>query len=209
MSSPGRPLEGRFFRDRDTVEIARDLLGCLLWRRIGRRWLSVRIVETEAYLGANDPASHARRGLRSRRNEAMYLPGGHLYVYFTYGMHWCANVVTGEADVAEAVLLRAGEPMEGLEEIRAHRAKAANDRELTSGPGRLCQALAIDGELNGASLRGPDVVLTSGPAEVNVSDEEIGVTPRIGIDRSGVADWPLRFFIRSNPYVSGPVSLRR
>src|SRR5438270_343134 len=105
----------------DTVTVARALLGCVLWRRIGRELLAARLVEVEAYLGANDMASHARRGLRSARNESMYLGGGHAYVYFTYGMHWCMNVVTQEADIAEAVLLRAAEPVRGIESMRARR----------------------------------------------------------------------------------------
>lgn len=200
--NPSSPLPSEFYRARDTVEIARSLLGCILWRRIEGEWLAVRIVETEAYLGANDPASHARNALRSKRNEAMYLEGGHLYVYFTYGMHWCANVVTGEADIAEAVLLRGGEPVSGIDTIRANRPKARTDRDLTAGPGRLCQALGIDGALNGASLTGPAVVLTAGTA---VPDEDVSVGPRVGIENSGVAHWPLRFFDRTSRYVSrGP-----
>src|SRR5688572_4586670 len=111
-------LPRRFFLQ-DTVAAARALLGSTLWRRMDHgELLAVRIVETEAYLGANDLASHARRGLRSERNASMYLEGGHAYVYFTYGMHWCMNVVTAEAGIAEAVLLRAAEPLRGLEAIR-------------------------------------------------------------------------------------------
>ena len=118
----------------DTVTVARALLGCVLWRRIGRELLGARLVEVEAYLGANDMASHARRGLRSARNESMYLGGGHAYVYFTYGMHWCMNVVTQEADIAEAVLLRAAEPVQGIESMRARRPKAKRDVDLMNGP---------------------------------------------------------------------------
>ncbi|HEY2828585.1 MAG TPA: DNA-3-methyladenine glycosylase, partial [Thermoanaerobaculia bacterium] len=135
-----RKLSRSFYLD-DTVSVARALLGCVLWRRIGDEVLSARIVETEAYLGANDPASHARRGLRSARNESMYLAGGHAYVYFTYGMHWCMNVVTQEADTAEAVLLRAAEPLRGVESMRERRPKAKRDHDLMNGPGKLCAAL--------------------------------------------------------------------
>ena len=120
----------RSFYSDDTVTVARALLGCVLWRRLGRELLAARLVEVEAYLGANDSASHARRGLRSARNESMYLEGGHAYVYFTYGMHWCMNVVTQEADVAEAVLLRAAEPVKGIETVRAWRPKAKRDADL-------------------------------------------------------------------------------
>src|SRR5215207_4428796 len=122
-------LPRAFYLD-DTVTVSRNLLGCILWRRIGRTLLAARIVETEAYLGANDTASHARRGLRSDRNASMYLDGGHAYVYFTYGMHWCLNVVTQDADVAEAVLLRAAEPLRGIEAMRERRPKAKKEREL-------------------------------------------------------------------------------
>ena len=109
----------RAFYLHDTVSVARALLGCVLWRRLDDgELLAARIVETEAYLGANDMASHARRGLRSERNASMYLEGGHAYVYFTYGMHWCLNVVTQEADLAEAVLLRAAEPVRGAKPSR-------------------------------------------------------------------------------------------
>jgi len=197
---PPRPLPSTFYTG-ETVLIARALLGCLLWRRLGDEWLAVRIVETEAYLGANDPASHARRGLRSKRNEAMYLPGGHAYVYFTYGMHYCMNVVTAEDGIAEAVLLRAGEPVAGVETMRRHRRSARRDTDLTSGPAKLCQALSIDRAIDGASLRGPEIVMSR---RDRVLDEEtIGVSPRIGVDYAGeAARWPLRFFLIGSQYVS-------
>jgi DNA-3-methyladenine glycosylase len=187
---------------RDTVTVARALLGCVLWRRIGRELLGARLVEVEAYLGANDMASHARRGLRSARNESMYLDGGHAYVYFTYGMHWCMNVVTQEADVAEAVLLRAAEPVRGIESMRARRPKARRDVDLMNGPGKLCAALAIDRALDGEPLDGNRLFLTA--RDVAVDEHDIAVSPRIGIDNSGdAAHWPLRFYLRGNAYVSG------
>src|SRR5438045_7616369 len=142
----------REFYLQDTVTVARALLGCTLWRRRRRELLAARLVETEAYLGANDAASHARRGLRSPRNESMYLEGGHAYVYFTYGMHWCLNVVTQESDIAEAVLLRAAEPVRGIEAMRKRRPKAKRDRDLMNGPGKLCAAMQIDENLDGAAL---------------------------------------------------------
>lgn len=195
-----RPLPASFYQG-ETVLIARALLGCVLWRRTGNEMLAVRIVETEAYLGANDPASHARRGLRSPRNEAMYLPGGHAYVYFTYGMHFCMNVVTAEDDVAEAVLLRAGEPVSGIDGMRARRPRARRDTDLTSGPAKLCQALDIDRKLDGASLKGPALVLTA--RDRTIDEEDIGVSPRIGVDYAEeAAHWPLRFFLKGSPFVS-------
>lgn len=186
---------------RDTVTVARDLLGCVLWRRIGRSVMAGRIVETEAYLGANDPASHARRGLRSARNASMYLKGGHAYVYFTYGMHWCLNVVTQEEDTAEAVLLRAVEPIRGIDAMRARRPKAKRDFDLTNGPGKICMAMDIDRSLDGERLDGDRLYVTG--RDVELREEDIVVTPRIGIDNSGEAvSWPLRFLVRGNRYVS-------
>jgi DNA-3-methyladenine glycosylase len=191
----------RAFYLQDTVTVARALLGCLLWRRIDGHLLAARIVETEAYLGANDAASHARRGLRSARNESMYLEGGHAYVYFTYGMHWCLNVVTAEADIAEAVLLRAAEPVRGIETIRERRPKAKRDFDLMNGPGKLCAALGVDKSLDGESLRGDRLYITKG--DLASSDEDIAISPRIGIDGApDAAHWPLRFFLRGNRYVS-------
>jgi DNA-3-methyladenine glycosylase len=192
----------RSFYLHDTVTVARALLGCVLWRRFDDGMLlAARIVETEAYLGANDMASHARRGLRSERNASMYLEGGHAYVYFTYGMHWCLNVVTQEEGLAEAVLLRAAEPVRGIEAIRERRPKAKKDTDLMNGPGKICMALDIDRRLDGASLRGQSLWLA--PRDVEIADDAIAVSPRIGIDNSGdAAAWPLRFFVRGNRYVS-------
>jgi DNA-3-methyladenine glycosylase len=186
----------------DTVTVARALLGCVLWRRLEHgELLAARIVETEAYLGANDMASHARRGLRSARNESMYLEGGHAYVYFTYGMHWCLNVVTQEAGLAEAVLLRAAEPVRGIEIMRERRPKAKKDTELLNGPGKICMALDVDRRLDGTSLRGDLLWLTG--RDIEIGDDGIAVSPRIGIDNSGdAAAWPLRFFLRGNRHVS-------
>lgn len=194
------PLARSFYL-RDTVQIARDLLGCVLWRRIGRTLLAARIVETEAYLGANDPASHARRGLRSPRNESMYLDGGHAYVYFTYGMHHCMNVVTQEADLAEAVLLRGAQPLQGIELMKERRPKAKREFDLMNGPGKLCAALGIDRALDGEPLDGKRLFLT--PRDMTIADDDVAVTPRIGVDYAGdAAAWPLRFFLRGNRYVS-------
>jgi DNA-3-methyladenine glycosylase len=185
----------------DTVSIARALLGCVLWRRLDNELLAARIVETEAYLGANDLASHARRGLRSARNESMYLAGGHAYVYFTYGMHWCMNVVTQEADTAEAVLLRGAEPVQGLEAMRRRRPKAKPDHELMNGPGKLCAALGIDRALDGVALNSDVLFLTA--RDIAVSDDDIAISPRVGVDNAGdAAHWPLRFYLRASRHVS-------
>ena len=190
----------RAFYLHDTVTVARALLGCVLWRRLeDGQLLAARIVETEAYLGANDMASHARRGLRSERNASMYLDGGHAYVYFTYGMHWCLNVVTQERDVAEAVLLRGAEPLRGIDSMRERRPKAKKEWELMNGPGKICMAMDVDRKLDGESLRGD--ALWIAPRDIEI--EDIAVSPRIGIDNSGdAAAWPLRFFVRGNRNVS-------
>lgn len=201
-----KPLP-RSFYEGDTVTIARDLLGCVLWRRLDDELLSARIVETEAYLGANDPASHARNALRSARNASMYLPGGHAYVYFTYGMHFCMNVVTGEEDIAEAVLLRAAQPLEGLETIRKNRPKAKREPDLLNGPGKLCMGLAINREHDGTPLDSETLFISS--RDIPVAEDDIAVTPRVGIDNSGeAAHWPLRFFLAGNRYVSPTRSWR-
>jgi DNA-3-methyladenine glycosylase len=192
----------RSFYLHDTVSVARALLGCVLWRRLDHgELLAARIVESEAYLGANDTASHARRGLRSPRNESMYLEGGHAYVYFTYGMHWCMNVVTQEEGLAEAVLLRGAEPVRGIEVLRERRPKAKRDFDLMNGPGKICAAMDIDKRLDGESLLGDRLWLT--PRDIDVLESDIAVSPRIGVENSGeAAPWPLRFFLRGNRYVS-------
>jgi DNA-3-methyladenine glycosylase len=179
----------------DAERAARQLLGCVLVSTVGKETVVGRIVETEAYLGAADPASHARAKTgRTRRNDAMFGPPGTAYVYFTYGMHWCFNVVVGEVGIAQAVLVRALEPISGIPAMRARRGRAG---DLTNGPARLCQALGIDGRLNGHALRRPPLVLSGG---ARVERSEIGVSGRIGIREA--IDWPLRYFILGHPDVS-------
>lgn len=195
------PKLPRDFYMHETVHVARALLGCVLWRRVRGRLLAARLVEVEAYLGANDMASHARRGLRSERNESMYLEGGHAYIYLSYGMHWCMNVVTQEADIAEAVLLRAGEPLQGIETMWKQRPKAKRERDLLSGPGKLCAGMSIDKKLDREPLDGDRLFLTA--RDVVLTEEDIAISPRIGVDGAPeAAHWPLRFFIRGNPHVS-------
>jgi DNA-3-methyladenine glycosylase len=201
-----RPLPRTFYAG-EPVSVARALLGCIIQRELEGELLTARIVETEAYLGANDSSSHARGGLRSDRNASMYLPGGHAYVYFTYGMHFCMNVVTGDHDIAEAVLLRAAQHLEGNERMRLNRPRAKREIDLMSGPGKLCQALAIDRSLDGADLTSRG--LSIAPRRSPIAEEDIAVSPRIGVENSGEAAWwPLRFFLRGNPFVSMPRSWR-
>jgi DNA-3-methyladenine glycosylase len=189
--TPGKPLPSRFY-GRDAAVVAVDLLNKVL-EHDGRRG---RIVEVEAYLGADDAASHAYRG-ETRRNSVMFGPPGHLYTYFTYGMHWCCNVVTGPAGIAQAVLIRALSPLEGLSAMRSARPGIRRDRDLTNGPAKLCSALGIDGRLNGVDLRtGPVRVLDDGTRPPTVP----GVGVRVGISKA--ADLPLRFWVSDDPHVS-------
>ncbi|MGH2530211.1 MAG: DNA-3-methyladenine glycosylase [Actinomycetota bacterium] len=190
-----RPLPRSFYA-RPSPEVAPDLLGRILIRRLpdGRR-LSARIVETEAYQ-EGDPASHSYRG-RTRRTEVMFGRPGHLYVYFTYGMHFCMNVVTGQDGEGSAVLLRAAEPVEGLEDM-ARRRSASDPRLLCSGPARLCEALGVARAENGTDLvRGGHLWVLPGEP---VPPSRIGVTARVGI-RDGM-DRGWRFLVTGDPFVS-------
>jgi DNA-3-methyladenine glycosylase len=193
----------REFYARDTELVARDLLGCILECRSASGVASGRIVETEAYLGEHDLACHAAVG-RTRRTEPLYGPPGTAYVYFIYGVHWCFNAVTREEGLPSAVLIRALEPVAGLELMRARRPAARKEHDLTNGPGKLCAALGIDIRHNALSLNRPPISIREGH---RVPDEQVLITPRIGIRES--ADWPLRWVVADNPYVSRtPASVR-
>ena len=186
-------LEQEFYA-RDPREVAPDLLNKVLVSEECRG----RIVEVEAYAGADDPGSHGYRGM-TPRTEVMFGPPGRLYVYFTYGMHWCANVVCGEEGECAAVLLRALTPLEGLEKMRERRPKARRDRDLCSGPAKLAAALGIDGDANGADLMAADLgieLLDDGtPPPSNP-----GRSTRIGL--SAGADLPWRWYVPDCPDLS-------
>jgi len=191
------------FFGRPADVIARDLLGALVISSVGRRLTAGRIVETEAYLGAEDPASHGYRRRRHERNAALFGPPGSWYVYRSYGLHWCANLVCGPEGNGGAVLLRALEPVRGLEAMRSRRG-AVDDRHLCSGPGKLCQALGVTRELDGLSMVRSLVVVVPPEAEA----PPVLVTARVGITKA--AEWPLRFLAAGSPYVSrGPVTGRK
>jgi DNA-3-methyladenine glycosylase len=191
----GRILR-RAFYDRDTETVARDLLGAILECETEEGHASGVIVETEAYIGEHDAACHAAAG-RTRRTEPLYGPPGNAYVYFIYGMHWCINAVTRAEGLPSAVLIRALEPLAGIPLMHRRRPKARSDRELTNGPGKLCAALGIDRRMNGLSLQRHPVVIRAGRV---LHDAEVEITPRIGITRA--TDWPLRYFVKDNPFVS-------
>jgi DNA-3-methyladenine glycosylase len=185
--------------DGPVLEIAPRLLGGVL--RHGR--VACRITEVEAYDGPNDPGSHAYRG-PTPRNAVMFGAAGHLYVYFTYGMHWCCNVVCGPEGTASAVLLRAGEVVDGVETARGRRPAARSDRELARGPARLCQALAIGRDQNGHDLAAPPLTL-----ELGAPEDEVRSGPRVGL--RAAADRPWRFWLPDEPTVSTyrPAAVRR
>ncbi len=187
------------FFDRPADVVARELLGALVVSRMGRELTSARIVETEAYLGFRDPASHGYLHRRNERNSALFGPPGSWYVYLSYGVHWCANLVCEAEGTASAVLLRGLEPVEGIATMRRRRGRT-EDRELCSGPGKLCQALGITRRLDGWMMGDSAVVVE--PARVALPFE-VETTPRIGITKA--ADWPLRFLVRGSGHVSGRI----
>jgi DNA-3-methyladenine glycosylase len=194
------PLERDFFAG-DAREVARALVGKLLVRSDGR---VARLVEVEAYMGLDDPGSHAFRG-PTPRTRIMFGPPGMLYVYFSYGVHWCANVVCGPDGTASAVLLRAAQPLEGVVQMRAarwHGQRDLRERDLCRGPGRLCEAFGITGADNGLDL-------TSAGGLVGLADDGAGsggtvaATLRVGLTRGAASPW--RFIVEGSPWVSaGP-----
>ena len=205
MGEP-EPLPSSFYR-RDTAEVARALLGCRLTRRLpDGTSRSVILVETEAYLGVEDRAAHTWNGRRTARVEPMWGPGGHAYVYFVYGMHFCMNVVTQQAGVPEAVLLRAAVP----EELR--RSPSSPSKKISgppglliaSGPAKLCAYLGVTTALSGASFSGPELVLSRGAR----ARFDVLAGPRVGVDYAGeAAAWPLRFAVAGCPAVTKPKEL--
>ncbi len=191
----------RRFLGRDPREVAPDLLGRVL-ERTGSDGIrrAGRIVEVEAYRGAEDAASHAYRG-PTPRTQVMFGPAGHLYVYRSYGIHWCCNIVCGHDGTAAAVLVRALEPIAGLDAMYTDRPAARRDRDLASGPGKLCAALGITGDDGGRDLCGDE----PSPVRLLVGDADVGAIrrgPRVGV--SAAVDELWRFWIDGNPHVSGP-----
>ena len=213
----GRVLPTSFF-DRDVLVVARDLLGCVVESETDEGLVAIRLVEVEAYAGEDDAASHAWRG-PTPRTAVMFGPPGRVYVYFTYGMHYCMNVVCAREGVPEAVLLRALEPVAGIPTMRQLRARPGiADREIASGPARLCQAMAIDKALNGEDLARsrtlwitePRPDIAENPLNPKGLRPRVVRAPRIGVDYAG--DWahkPLRYLYHAHPHVSVAVPKRR
>lgn len=196
----------REFYNRDSILVARDLLGKVLVHHIGGQRISARIVETEAYMGVHDKAAHSYGGKRTPRVEVMYGEPGFSYVFLIYGMYYCFNIVTREMGIPQAVLIRAVEPLEGVEWMAQKRFNMAYEqltkakrKGLTNGPGKLCGALSIDKSINGMDLCGDELYL-----EVGINKEfKIITTKRIGIDYAQEAkDFLWRFYIASNEFVS-------
>jgi DNA-3-methyladenine glycosylase len=196
----GSPLPRSFYLE-PTLVVARRLLGKILVHATPDGTTAGRIVETEAYRGPADRAAHSRGGHRSARNEVMYGPPGHAYVYFVYGMHHCVNVVTQPVDVPEAVLIRALEPVEGIALMRLRRRLSDGpESRLCRGPGALCQALGIDRSCNGADLCGHVLTLRDAP---EIPSRLVARAPRIGVAYAGTdAARPWRFLVRGSPAVS-------
>ena len=205
-SAPGATEKGapppRSFFARSSLVVARALLGCVLVHETEEGRTAGRIVEVEAYRGPGDRAAHSFGGRRTARNEVMYGPPGHAYVYFVYGMHYCVNVVTAAVDVPEAVLLRALEPLEGIDLMRRRRGLAASVPawQLCRGPGNLCRALGIDRSVNGADLVESRLRIEVGP---RLPAAHVGRGPRIGVAYAGEhASLPWRLAMRRSAALS-------
>jgi DNA-3-methyladenine glycosylase len=186
----------RSFYLRPTLTVAKELLGKYLVRRRGNTRLLGKIVEVEAYLGEHDPASHAYRG-KTRRNAVMFHAGGHLYVYFTYGMHFCSNVVTEREGRGCAVLLRAVEPVAGITAMQRNR-RSREPIDLCSGPAKLCQAFGIRRKDNGADLCASDIWIAEEAG--NPKKLRVGTSRRIGVTDGKQHRW--RFYLKNTPFIS-------
>jgi DNA-3-methyladenine glycosylase len=194
------PIE--FYDRPGVVEIAKELIGKVLLTKFDGIVTSGRIVETEAYVAITDMASHSRYGTRTPRNEHMYAAAGISYVYICYGMHHLFNVVTNKKDVPDAVLVRALEPLTGIEDMLIRTGKKKLDHTLTKGPGNAGKALGIDKNHSGLNLLGNKIYIADDG--FNVDEKMIGASKRIGVESAGAsALLPYRFYLKGNPYVSG------
>ena len=182
MPSNRTILTPDFYSRTDVVQISRELLGCLLCTEIDGEFTSGLITETEAYCGRNDKACHANNNTRTDRTEVMYGPPGHSYIYLCYGIHHLFNVVTNQRELADAVLVRGIKPIDGIETMKRRRGMESM-KNLTNGPGKLSQALAINRKMSGCSLLEPPIWIES--SQFNIKDEHIKSSTRIGVDYAG------------------------
>ena len=188
----------RSFYSRPAVDVASDLLGKVLVRRVRRRNMAGKIVETEAYVGPHDLACHASKG-HTPRTAVMFGEPGHAYVYMIYGFHFCLNVVTEPTGYPAAVLIRAVEPLESVDLMRRLRNNPERDIDIASGPGKLCKAMSIDKALNGEDLLGATIWIE----DRKLDPGSILTSPRVGVDYAGeYKDKPWRFYVQGNPHVS-------
>jgi len=184
------------------VALARQLIGKIIVTKINGCTTKARIVETEAYIGLTDKASHSFNGKRTARNEHMYADAGTAYVYICYGMHHLFNVVTNEKDIPDAVLIRAGEPLDGIDEMLKRTGKKNPDHTLTKGPGNLAKALGISKTHSGIRLHGNSIYIADDG--LSIPGGLIGESRRIGVESSGeAAHYPFRFYVKGNRFVSG------
>lgn len=191
-----------FYERKDVVLIAKELIGKIIVTKFGNKETSGRIVETEAYMAHIDKASHSFGGRRTARNEHMYAPAGTAYVYICYGLHHMMNIVTNEKDIPDAVLIRAVEPIKGIETMLQRTGKKTPDKTLTRGPGNVGKALGIFKHHSGNHLLGDKIYLMDDDA--TIPTENIGVSVRIGVESAGKdAMRPYRFYLKGNKYVSG------
>src|SRR5665647_544199 len=191
-----------FYARKDVVEIAKDLIGKIIVTNFDGSITSGRIVETEAYVAITDKASHSFGGKRTARNEHMYAAAGTAYVYICYGMHQMMNVITNDKNIPDAVLIRAVEPLEGIDIMLKRTGKKNLDKTLTRGPGNVGKALGIFKHHSGNHLLGNKIYLMNDNAKIN--EEQIGTSVRIGVESAGADSLlPYRFYLKGNKYVSG------
>lgn len=199
----GRKLQLSFYNRKDVLMVARDLLGKILVSCFGNKLTAGRIVETEGYRAFNDKASHAFGGRRTPRNNDMYGAPGTAYVYVCYGMHQMMNVVTNAENVPDAVLIRAVEPVYGIEMMCKRTGKCADDKSITSGPGNVGKALGIFKQHSGISLMSDELYMLDD--DFSITSKQIGISKRIGVEGAGLpfAKFPYRYYLKGNTYVSG------
>jgi DNA-3-methyladenine glycosylase len=198
MKKPGLD----FYQREDVLQVAEELIGKILVTRWNGILTSGRIVECEAYAGVDDKASHAAGGRRTNRTKIMYANGGVAYVYLCYGIHQMFNIVTNQKDIPHAILIRALEPLKGVEEMLRRTGKSQSDPTLTRGPGNVCKALGIFTHHTGISLRSTELYVAEDGC--TYSRKDILTSPRIGVDYAGKdALLPYRFYVKGNPFVSG------